>query len=61
MNFVHSGVQYENLPEGVPYPAMLDIKVNKEGVAKLLHKLTLVNHQDQIPYQQGYWKDWPMK
>ena len=26
-------------PDGVPYPAMPDIKVNKEGVAKLLHKL----------------------
>ena len=27
------------MPDDVPYPAMPDIKVNKEGVTKLLHKL----------------------
>ena len=27
------------MPNGVPYPLMPDIKVNKDGVPKLLHKL----------------------
>ena len=53
MYFVHSGVQYESLPEAVPYPAMPDIKVNKEGVAKLLHVLKLnpskASRPDLIP------------